>query len=331
MTLTDPAFRAPVPAPAAPGAAGHDDALTRLGQALKDARYTFTTVTPATHERVNSRPGAERARDLRDVFGWSRPFGPGVLPDDLFHLMDTAGVLHRDHDLYRSAVRFSSYDGELLVHSAFPTLAADSVFLGPDTYRTADAAVAFLAGRDRPVRRVVDVGCGTGAGAIAVAKRAPDAEVFAVDINGRALRYAGVNLALAGVPNVRPCHSDLLTGVPGEFDLIVSNPPFMIDTAGRTYRDGGGRHGHDLALAIVGAAAGRLAPGGSLVLFSGTGIVSGGTDPLHEAAAARLAGTGLTWTYREVDPDVYGEELDGPAYAHAERIAVAVLTATRPG
>jgi hypothetical protein len=104
----------------------------------------------------------------------------------------------------------------------------------------------------------------------------------------------------------------------------------MIDLAGRAYRDGGGTHGYDLSLAIVDAAAARLRPGGSLVLFSGTGIVDG-HDALREAAAARLDGTDLNWTYREVDPDVYGEELDGAAYAHAERIAVVVLTASRPG
>jgi release factor glutamine methyltransferase len=64
------------------------------------------------------------------------------------------------------------------------------------------------------------------------------------------------------------------------------------------------------------------------VLFAGTGIV-GGRDPFQEAAAERLAGTGLEWTYREWDPDVYDEELDNPAYAHAERIALVLLTATR--
>jgi hypothetical protein len=103
----------------------------------------------------------------------------------------------------------------------------------------------------------------------------------------------------------------------------------MIDPAGRAYRDGGGEHGHKLALAIVDAAATRLEPGGSLVLFSGTGITDG-CDPFRQEAGERLDGTGLVWTYREVDPDVYGEELDGPPYAHAERIAVVVLTATRP-
>jgi len=304
-----------------------ETALLRLGVALKDAGYSFTTVTPATHERVNRRPANAWARDVRDVFGWSRPFRPGVLPAGIVELMDAAGVLDRSPGGWRSRVRFSTYDGELFVHSAFPTSTPDTVFLGPDTYRMADAAIAHVHARELPIERAVDIGCGTAAGAIAVAKRAPGAEVLAVDINEVALAYARVNVALAGTPAVCPCRSDLLDAVDGTFDLIIANPPFMIDPAGRTYRDGGGPHGHKLSLAIVDAATQRLRPGGSLVLFSGTGIVAGG-DPLRDAAADRLRGTDLQWTYREVDPDVYSEELDG-AYAEAERIAVVVLTATR--
>jgi SAM-dependent methyltransferase len=303
-------------------------ALMRLGTALKDAGYSFTTVTPATHERVNRRPASAWARDMRDVFGWSRPFQPGLLPVRIVELMDAAGVLDRAAHGWRSRVRFSNYDGELLVHSAFPTSRPDAVFLGPDTYRMADAALEHIRGRERPIRRAVDLGCGTAAGAIAVAKRAADAEVLAVDINETALRYARVNVGLADTPSVHPCRSDLLDDVDGTFDLIITNPPFMIDPAGRTYRDGGGPTGHRLSLAIIDAAGQRLRPGGSLVLFSGSGIVAG-RDPLRDAAAHRLRGTDLDWTYREVDPDVYSEELDGPAYAHAERITVVVLTATR--
>ncbi|AGZ43127.1 methyltransferase [Actinoplanes friuliensis] len=317
-------------APAAPAqTTAADEALFRLGQALKDRGYHFTTVTPDTHERVNRRPGNAWARDERDVLGWSRPFQDGVLPAPLRDLLDAGGALERHGDGWRSRVRFSTYDSELFVHSAFPTASADAVFFGPDTYRMADAAVAHLADRATPVRRAVDIGCGTGAGAIAVAKRAPQAEVLGVDINPTALRYARINARLAGTGRVRPCRSNLLNDVDGRFDLIISNPPFMIDLARRTYRDGGGPHGNGLTLAVLDTAEQRLAPGGSLVLFSGTGIADG-RDPLREAAEQRLAGTDLTWTYREVDPDVYGEELDTPAYQHAERLAVVVLTATRP-
>ncbi|MEV4537489.1 class I SAM-dependent methyltransferase [Asanoa sp. NPDC049518] len=306
---------------------GPDAALCELGAALRDAGYHFTTVTPATHERVNRRPDNAWATDLRGVFGWSRPFTDDVLPRQIITLADAAGVRERHGAGWRSLVRFSSYDGELFVHSAFPTDAADAVFLGPDTYRMADAAVAHLGARSGPVRRAVDVGCGTGAGAVAIAKRLPGADVVAVDINPTALRYARVNAALAGTDGVRVCHSDLLDDVEGEIDLIISNPPFMIDPTGRGYRHGG-PSGHELPMAVLDAALARLAPGGSLVLFAGTGVVDG-RDLLREAAAARLDGTDLVWSYREVDPDVYSEELDGPAYAHAERIAVAVLTATR--
>ncbi|GIF40377.1 methyltransferase [Actinoplanes xinjiangensis] len=301
--------------------------LVQLGRMLAADGYLFTTTTPATHERVNRRPGNKQARGVRDVFGWSRPFGPGVLPEPMVALMDAAGVLERNGDSWRSTVRFSSFDGELFVHSAYPTTDPDSVFFGPDTYRMVNAAIAAVEARDRPVRRAVDIGCGTGAGAIAVAKRAPGAEVAGVDINPAALRFTEVNAALAGTPGVRPCHSDLLTGVDGDFDLIISNPPFMIDPAGRAYRDGGPQ-GHDLPLAILDAAAGRLAEHGTLVLFSGTGIIDG-RDPFLDEAAERLADSGLAWSYREVDPDVYGEELDGPAYTHADRIALVVLTANR--
>jgi methylase of polypeptide subunit release factors len=306
-----------------------EQALHDLGDALKGLGYRFVTVTPATHHRVNQRPENAWARNLTDVFGWSRPFRSEVLPAGLLELLDAAGALERDGDTLRSRVRFSSYDGELFVHSAFPTAAEDSVFFGPDTYRMADAAAAHVEASTTPIRRAVDIGCGTGAGAVAVAKRAPDAEVIGVDINDTALAYARINAALAGLPRVRPTRSDLLDGVPGEFDLIISNPPFMIDPAGRTYRDGGGPEGNGLSLSVLEAADRRLAPGGSLVLFSGTGITDG-RDPLREAAARRLDGTDLEWTYREVDPDVYGEELETPAYRHAERIAVVVLTATRP-
>lgn len=304
-----------------------DAALRRLGEAIKETGYRFVPVTAATHERVNRRPANARARTLRDVLGWSRPFGPGVLPDDLVTLLDEAGVLDRDGDTWRSRIRCSTLDGGLFFHAAFPPAEPDAVFFGPDTLRTCDAVTAHLRSLPGPPRRAVDIGTGSGAIAVTVARHAPDAEVLGVDVNPVALRFTAVNAGLAGV-RVTPVHSDLLSGVGGQFDLIVSNPPFMIDPQRRRYRDGGGEHGHDLPLAVLDTALHRLAPGGSLVLFSGTGIVDG-HDPLLAEAATRLAGTGFAWRYREVDPDVYGENLDDPSYAHAERIAVCVLIAER--
>ncbi|WP_426513328.1 sugar transferase [Dactylosporangium sp. McL0621] len=60
------------------------------------------------------------------------------------------------------------------------------------------------------------------------------------------------------------------------------------------------------------------------MLFSGTGI-TGDRDPLLAAAVDRLDGTGQRFAYRELDPDVYGENLNAPA----ERIALAETMSAR--
>ncbi len=321
------------PTPAAAATADADDALFRLAAAVRDTGYRFVTVTPATHARVNARPGNAWARGPEDVFGWSRPFRPEILPPALFELMRRAGVAApHGGDAWRSTVRLSSLGGELFLHSAFPTAEADAVFFGPDTYRFAAAVEAHLERRSSPVRRAVDLCCGAGPGAIVVAKARPGAEVLMGDINDAALRLARVNAALAGAGNAAARRSDLLRGVPGDlFDLVVANPPYLVDPAERAYRHGGGPLGAGLSLRILDAALPRLAPGGSLVLYTGAAVVNG-RDPFRAEAEGRLAADpGVGWTYREVDPDVFGEELETPAYAEADRIAAVVLTVTRKG
>ena len=298
--------------------------MVDLARAVQATGYAFITPTPATHARINARPGTEWARDLRDVFGWSRPFQSGTVPDAILAAMAAAAVLAPVPGGWRSLVRLSSLDGLLFLHSAYPTVEADAVFFGPDTYRFAQAIAGVL---DRPVRRAVDIGCGAGPGAILVAQDHPLASVFAVDINEDALRLTSANATLAGV-QVEAVNSDLLCGLTGSFDLIVANPPYLVDPAARAYRHGGGALGAGLSLAILEAAFGRLASGGSLLLYTGAAIVDG-RDAFRDAASRRLAGSGLNWEYREMDPDVFGEELEGGAYAHADRIAAVVLTARK--
>ncbi|QGY05404.1 class I SAM-dependent methyltransferase [Methylobacterium mesophilicum SR1.6/6] len=306
-----------------------EDAVLALARALRDTGYTFTTVTPATHAHVNARPRNAEARSLRDVFGWSRPFRPEVLPEPILHLMRAAGAVVEDGPLLRSTIRFSSLDGELFAHSAYPPSAADAVFFGPDTTRFASAVIAHLESRTKPVRRAVDIGCGSGAAGICVAKRASGAEVVLVDINPAAMRAARINGRLAGTGGVKVLRSDMLRDVAGRFDLIVSNPPFMIDSAARAYRHGGGPLGAGLSLAVTEQAIERLNPGGSLVLFTGAAIVEG-EDPFREAVAERCTRDGLDWTYREFDPDEYGEELANAVYDEVERLALVILTVTQP-
>lgn len=305
-------------------ARGETERLAAFAQAVLGGGYRFVTPTPATHARVVARPGRAWARDLRDVFGWSLPFRAEVVPPGVLQAMREADALAPHEDGWRATLRLSTLDGLGFLHSAYPTVQADAVFFGPDTYRFAAAIEGVLG---RPVRRAVDIGCGAGPGAVLVARAHPEAEVLAVDINDAALRLTRANAALAGVA-VQAVHSDLLEGAPGAFDLIVANPPYMADPAGRAYRDGGGELGASLSLKILGTAIERLAPGGTLLLYTGAAMVDG-ADPFHDAADGMLAGTGLDWAYREMDPDVFGEELETGAYAGAERIAAVVLTATR--
>ncbi len=303
----------------------NDAALLELGRALLAAGYRFTTPTPATHALVNARPGNVWAKSLTDVFGWSRPFRAGVVPPALATLMDAAGVIEPAGEGHRATVRFSTLDGLLVAHSAYPTTGADAVFFGPDTYRFCAAIEAMP---HRAVHRAVDIGTGAGPGALVIARRYPVADVRAVDINPAALRLAGINAALNGLP-ITPLLSDLLRDAPGPYDLIVSNPPYLVDPGARAYRHGGGPLGAELLLAILAAAWDALAPGGTLLLYTGSAIVNG-HDPFHAAALAKLPANAST-RYHEIDPDVFGEELAGGAYVIADRIAAVALTVQKNG
>ena len=292
--------------------------MAKLGRALRETGYSFITPTPATHRRVVAR--AERARTLRDVFGWSRPFSPDFLAPPLLPLLEAACALERDGPLLRSTVRFSSLGPLLLAHSAFPTTAPDAVFFGPDTYRFA----SFLAARAPPrIVSLADVGCGTGAGGLLLASRA--ASVQLLDVNEKALEFARANCELNDVA-ARITRSDVLAAAADPLELVIANPPYLSDDSGRTYRDGGGTLGTGLSVRIVREALDRLRPGGRLLLYTATPVIEG-----QHVLWAQLAPLlrGIRHEYAELDPDVFGEELERPAYADVERIAVVGLDAVK--
>lgn len=305
----------------------HDpDALFALGQALQHAGYRFTTVTPATHRRVNDRPGNAQARDLRGVFGWSRPFREDAIPDGILALMRRAGVVREAKDGLCATVRASTIGERLYFHSAFPTRDENAVFFGPDTYRYI-AALQRSMETLAPPGRAVDIGAGSGAGAIEVACRFPGCESIGADINDYALELTAVNARLASCTNVPTAHSDLLDGLAGGFDLVLSNPPYILDPAKLRYRHGGDMHGAGLSVSIVDAALARLNPGGSLLLYTGIAIVDG-RDEFLETVRPKLDARCASWTYQELDPDIFGGQLDCEGYEDVDRIAAVWLRAT---
>ncbi len=286
-------------------------ALVDIGTWLRAQGYAFITITPESHRRVNARAG--HARDLRDAFGWSRPFEARLVPEPILAALQRGELLDERAGLLVSRVRFSTLGDGLYAHSAYPTTAEDSVFFGPDTYRFC----AFLRRVVPGATRVVDVGCGSGVGGLCLADRVE--QIVLADINPGALAMARANAHLAGLAKrVELVEGDLFAPVRGDIDLVVANPPYLLDPAERVYRNGGGNLGTGLGVRIVREGLARLAPGGRLVLYTGAPVVDG-VDLVKAELAPLLANR--SYTYEELDPDVFGEELDTPAYAHCDRIA----------
>jgi release factor glutamine methyltransferase len=94
----------------------------------------------------------------------------------------------------------------------------------PETEIVVERCLALLAGMETP--RVVDVGTGTGAIALSLAQEHPGARVTATDTSADALALARENAVANGL-EVELVETDLLAGLEGPFDLVVSNPPYV--------------------------------------------------------------------------------------------------------
>ena len=95
----------------------------------------------------------------------------------------------------------------------------------PATEALVDRALELVG--DNP-SRVADVGTGSGAIAVALALRAPRAEIWATDTSPAAVWLARLNAVRLGVVDrVRIVHGDLLQPVPGGLDLVLANLPYL--------------------------------------------------------------------------------------------------------
>jgi release factor glutamine methyltransferase len=152
----------------------------------------------------------------------------------------------------------------------------------PDTEVLVQLAVARAREAARPVR-VADVGTGSGCIAVAVAHYSPNAEVWATDISGDALEVATRNVARHSLEErVHLVCGDLMEPLPGTFDLVCANLPYVAAGAElpaevrsqpsvALYAGG---EGAELVARLLEAVPARLSPGGRVLAEIDPSIVA---------------------------------------------------------
>ena len=185
------------------------------------------------------------------------------------------------------------------------TLAVDARVLvpRPETEIVVERCLSRLDGAREP--RVLDVGTGSGAIALAIADEHPGARVTAIDASPDALAVAAANASRTGLP-LEVAQHDLFGGLPaGPWDLVVSNPPYVVPAdighlapEVRDWEPRAALVGEGATEAIVEGALGVLAAGGALVL------------EVADGDASRVAGLLRTRGYLEtaVTKDLAGRE-----------------------
>lgn len=168
----------------------------------------------------------------------------------------------------------------------------------PETELLVETALGLVAAMSRP--RILDLGAGSGAIAVCLAKETPGAEIYATDISLDALAVARENARRNGVDEqIHFAAGDLFAPVDERrnfFDLIVSNPPYIrtgdLASLPRDVRDfepraalDGGPDGLDFYRRIIKGAPRRLAAGGFVLLEIGA--------DMGEAVTRLFAGRGV--------------------------------------
>lgn len=144
----------------------------------------------------------------------------------------------------------------------------------PDTETLVEWALEQLP--TETTQRVLDLGTGSGAVALALQHHRPQNQITAVDASADALAVAQANAHRLQLP-VHFIHSDWMAAVPDRFEMIVSNPPYVVDgdphLSALTHEPlqalTSGPDGLDDIRQIIAQAPSRLVPGGWLLLEHG--------------------------------------------------------------
>jgi release factor glutamine methyltransferase len=178
-----------------------------------------------------------------------------------------------------------------------------------DSQKHASPEEALPAAPSNPGLRIADVGVGSGAIAVALASKLPEAHIVATDVSPTALDMAKKN-AEANQVRVDFRQTSLLDGIAELFDLVVSNPPYIPETDRATLPSDvvryepagalfGGQDGLDVIRQLIPAAADRLKPGGWLLMEIGNGQGKAVLELLESDGRFEEAAIALDYNERE--------------------------------
>lgn len=241
----------------------HHLARTRLAaagiaDAATDARVLVAEITGTSRTDLLSRPGLEIGAEAEAR-------------------LDAALMRRAAHEPVHRILGWREFHGLRL------SLSAETLEPRPDTETLVDAVLPLVreAAQREGACRILDLGTGTGAIALALLAGEPRATAVGADISADALRTARANAEANGMAGrFFAVHSDWFDKIDGRFHVIVANPPYIESEAIETLQPevrlfdpraalDGGADGLDAYRTIAAGAAGCLEGGGSIALEIG--------------------------------------------------------------
>ncbi len=189
--------------------------------------------------------------------------------------------------------------GDVFFHGLKLKVGLGCLIPRPETELLVEKTAAVLRETKNPA--LLDIGCGSGAIALALLSKAKNANAVLIDVSSEALEIARANARELNLEKrAEFILSDLFTNLPRErkFDLIVSNPPYLTDEDMSTLQPevaheprmalNGGVDGLDFYRRIINSAADHLKPGGFLGFELGAGQVKAVNGMLEKTGYADL-------------------------------------------
>jgi release factor glutamine methyltransferase len=245
---------------------------------------------------VTLRQALTRARQMLLAAGHSD--NPSLESEALlkYYLKTDRAYLHREPDLAiceETAKAFFQGIARLVQGEPLAYITCSREFFGLDFYVDPRVLVprpeteliveeALRLARNCPVNSVADIGAGSGAIAISLAKNLPQStRIYATDISAGALEVAGINCLKHGVSErITLLQGDLLSPLPEAVDLLIANLPYVSrgDLAALPFARfepagalDGGESGLEIITRLCGALAGKIKPSGCILLEIGEG------------------------------------------------------------